>query len=423
MGTAIVRSNGAMERFGDIATMQTLMQRGAAIFQVPQDDLGRPEVQGALMKAMQWTITYGAMPGRHIHLIPSNKKDGNNWIKVYAVADSFEWRKLSADQKAQQMGWRYMLQTEQLDDDEVKRYTTANNLGGVYEAVDRGFRSRVLFQHEIAMSKEMGFTYNPPWHYGFWRKNSYLSGDKWKPDNVPTGRTPDWVAMKRAEKSALAQHFELQPVANWEQMNERQRQARIEDGLNAIEPLPERVHEDAMFYEAARVDEDGVYVVDATPARKERKPIATVEVEPAKTQQEPPAERKPSDIIADKTLGQPIIDFVVELRGKESPGAKIASKAQYEYVVGVLEAITGKDTHTELLACLFARPVSSDSPISEAAAKHIFKCLGTKASRKDESGQWVKYDNPDYDAGKVEFISLIWKWYLGTEEATDKVFA
>lgn len=265
-----------IERFGDKQTMDALMQRGAAIFQVGQDELQDPVNQGALMKAMQWTLTYGAMPGRHIHLIPSTKryKVGNEWFekKVYSVADSYEWRKASADQKALQMGWEPMTQTVALTPEEIKAFDPA-----AFDPADKGYKSRVLFKHEIEICKMMGITYDPPWHYGFWRKKSYVvkgyngKADEWKPDNIPSGRTSDWVAMKRAEKSALAQHFELQPIANWEQLNQRQKQATIEDALTAAEPMPERVHSDVMKYEPVTVDEEGVFIVEPEPPKPARR--------------------------------------------------------------------------------------------------------------------------------------------------------
>lgn len=261
MSTALaVRQNGAIDRFGDEQDMQTMMHRGAAIFQVAQADLARPQVQGALMKAMQFTLSYGAMPGRHVHLIPftKNEKIGNEWVKVttYSVSDSYEWRKASADQKSRLMGWQYMLQTEQLTPDEVRAYVTENAMGGPYDEKDRGFRSRAKFVHEAKIAQMCGDKYDPPWHYGFWRKNSYSTdeydnGKKtgkviWKPDTVPTGRTPEWQAMKRAEKSALAQHFELLPIGNWEQLNERQRQAQIEDSFLQEEPDADLINADAI---------------------------------------------------------------------------------------------------------------------------------------------------------------------------------
>lgn len=229
-----------ISHFGSDQSFQWLMERQAEIYQVPMADVQRfADVRGALIKATQMSWTYGVMPGKHIYLIPFNKKDGNAWRQTYAVADSYEWRKASADEKAQENCWRYMVQTEQMSAEDVKAYVGDNKLAGPYTEQDRGFRSRVLLMHEIEITKLMGAEYNPPWHYGFWRKNAELKQDKWKPDNVPSGRTPDWVAMKRAEKSALAQHFELRPLGGWARKSEAQRRAVIEDHITAVLPEPQ----------------------------------------------------------------------------------------------------------------------------------------------------------------------------------------
>lgn len=229
-----------ISHFGSNESFQWLMERQAEIYQVPMNEVKQyADVRGALVKATQMSWTYGVMPGKHIYLIPFNTKgQGDSWRRTYAVADSYEWRKASADDKANEQGWRYMVQSEAMSPDEVRDYVIANSLDGAYAAVDRGFRSRVLLMHEIQICQMMGQTYNPPWHYGFWRKNAKKKSEKWEADNVPAGRTPEWVAMKRAEKSALAQHFELRPLGGWSQKSEAQRRAMIQDHVTQALPEP-----------------------------------------------------------------------------------------------------------------------------------------------------------------------------------------
>lgn len=246
-----VNESGLVSHFGSNDNFQWLMERQAEIYQVPMSAVNAfPDVRGALVKATQMSWTYGVMPGKHIYMIPFNKKDGNQWRETYAVADSYEWRKASADDKAQENGWVYMVQSERMTPSEVEEYVTSNNLFGPYDPSDRGVRSRVLFKHEAEICNMMGVKYDPCWHYGFWRKNSqertdYQTKKKvWASDNVPAGRTPDWVAMKRAEKSALAQHFELRPLGGWSQKNDAQRRAAITDHVTRLLPddLPSHDH-------------------------------------------------------------------------------------------------------------------------------------------------------------------------------------
>lgn len=249
MGNAIIKisdeERSLVSHFGSNDAFDFLLERQAEIYQVPMEDVDRyPDVRGALVKATQMSWTYGVMPGKHIYLIPFSTKDGSQWRKTYAVADSYEWRKASADAKAQENGWRYMVQSEQMSPAEVKSYVEKNNLAGPYHETDCGYRSRVLFWHEIEIMKMMDGKYDPPWHYGFWRKNAQektgTKGKYWAADNIPSGRTPEWVAMKRAEKSALAQHFELRPLNGWTQKSAEQRTAAIEDHVTALLPEPKR---------------------------------------------------------------------------------------------------------------------------------------------------------------------------------------
>lgn len=256
MSNAIIKLNdeerSLVSHFGSTDSFNFLMERQAEIYQVPMADVDQyADVRGALVKATQMSWTYGVMPGKHIYLIPFNKREGNIWRKTYAVADSYEWRKASADAKAQENGWRYMVQSELLSGEDVQKYVEENNLAGAYHVTDCGYRARVLLWHEIEITKAMGAEYSPPWHYGFWRKNaqqkSGKNGKYWEADNVPAGRTPEWVAMKRAEKSALAQHFELRALSGWSQKSESQRSAAIQDHITAMLPEPEPAHHTALL--------------------------------------------------------------------------------------------------------------------------------------------------------------------------------
>lgn len=246
-----VNESSLVSHFGSNDNFQWLMERQAEIYQVPMSAVNAfPDVRGALVKATQMSWTYGVMPGKHIYMIPFNKKVDNQWRETYAVADSYEWRKASADDKAQENGWVYMVQSERMTPAEVEEYITANKIAGPYDPTDRGVRSRVLFRHEAEICQMIGVKYDPCWHYGFWRCNAqertdYKTKKKvWASDNVPSGRTPDWVAMKRAEKSALAQHFELRPLGGWSQKNDSQRRAAITDHVTHLLPddLPNRDH-------------------------------------------------------------------------------------------------------------------------------------------------------------------------------------
>jgi hypothetical protein len=226
--------------------MDFMLSRAAQIFGITAAELAYPDVQGSLIKAAQLCWTYGAMPGKHVYLIPfpkNEKKNGqDNWRNTYAVSDSYEWRKASADIKASRNGLRYVVQTAEMTPAEVRDYVTSNKIAGESSIEDRGVKARVLLAHEIkimAEAKAIGLEmaeYAPAWHYGFWRKEGVWKkkSGTWDADNIPNGRTRDWVALKRAEKSALAEHFELQSLQGWESKSEAAKLAAVEDATPAM---------------------------------------------------------------------------------------------------------------------------------------------------------------------------------------------
>ena len=313
----------AMRIFGDEDNMNFMVLRTATVFQVPQEEMGHPDVMGALIKAAQWCWAYGAMPGKHIHLIPFNKKETDRngvetYRKVYAVSDSYEWRKASADIKANQNRTRYMVQTVEMTAQEVADYVTQNQrdlpswAAGPPHPNDRGFKARVLFAHEmeiIAKAKALGMkdaVYEPAWHYGFWRQNVKQKTSKgkvyWEADNVPNGRTRDWVALKRAEKSALAEHFELQPLTGWESKSEAAKLAAVEDATP--EPVAQgRASDRALFANrpgAADID-DWMTDDPVKSAADDLLPEAEFkELEPLDPNPPPPPARTRSEILIDE---------------------------------------------------------------------------------------------------------------------------
>jgi hypothetical protein len=406
---ATYQPNGTIQRFGDDQTMQWLLERGAEIFQVDSKLIAKfPDVRGALTKAMQLTLTYGAMPGKHVYLIPFNKKDGEAWRETYSVADSYEWRKASADRKAQEMRWQYMVQVETLTPDEIAKH--AAGVGGPVTPNDCGAKARVLFAHEVRIAKEMGIDYNPPWHYGFWKQNAVERKGQWQADNVPSGRTRQWVANKRAEKSALAQHFELLPIADWNNRSDAQKRAMIEDHFTAVEPdvcIPQPM----MAERVVETEVDG----DVLFAKSDRRNASDAKFVVVEPETEPEAETEIVDFLATPNLPEPIYHFINDLRSYESPGARKASDKQYKFAVGIIEGVTGKNTHADVLRAIFGREVSAEAPMAEGAAKKLFAKLCTERSVKNADNSYGKEENPDYDAAYVEFVSWIGKHATGAQ--------
>lgn len=163
-------------RFGGPAEITTIVQRLAAIFKVPEEDYTLyADVRGALYTASQWMWQYGATPIRHIHLIPFNRRDTrpgpNNkpvtfWRTTYAVADSYEWRRASAEIITAERHLRWTLQTAAIPDEKLealmKRYGLISTvLGGPYNVEDIGYHARAFFFNQADECKQYNQPYDP----------------------------------------------------------------------------------------------------------------------------------------------------------------------------------------------------------------------------------------------------------------------
>ena len=223
MTTALATTSNqtrALARFGSEEEIKLLMTRQAAIFGVPQADINRPDVQASLIKATQYSITYGYLPGIHIHMIPFRKNDKqggrDNWIDTYVPDLGEKAWKDSADRLSQMQGFKYLVETKEMTQAEIKAATAADPTSE-YSEDDAGFKARVLRSDHAEIYKMMGQAYNPEWSYGFWRKKAKKkSNGEWLSDTVPTQRSPRDVAERRATKAALMKVFTLIPLNDFE---------------------------------------------------------------------------------------------------------------------------------------------------------------------------------------------------------------
>lgn len=140
--------------------------------------------------------------------------------------------------------------------------------------------------------------------------------------------------------------------------------------------------------------------------------------QPAQTAQVAPVAA--DDILSDKGVIEAIKKFIGELRGHESPGAKKADSKLHGFAVGVIDGITGKDTHRLVFQAIFNRQVTKEQPLAAGACDLIFKRLVFEKTVKDAEGnpvkdakgKNVKEPNPDFDQVKVEMIHDIHAWAL-----------
>ena len=252
MSTALSTvDTGILARYGSEQEIATFMQRAAAIFAIPPEDLERPAVQASLVKATQNCLRYGYLPGIHVHMIPFNTKvdrphpqNPAATIKVtervYAPDMGEKAWKDSADRIAKDQSFTYLVQTKAMTADEVKA-ATALIPDQDWHANDAGCKARVIRSDHMALFQAMGERYDPEYVQGFWRQKK----DKWgNPDTIPNGRTPADVAMRRATKSALMAVFHLVPIDEYEDsLRFRRLSAYVEtESAPAASALPGILH-------------------------------------------------------------------------------------------------------------------------------------------------------------------------------------
>lgn len=244
------RDTGILTRYGSEQEIQTFMQRAAAIFQIPEEELARPDVQASLTKATQYCLNFGYLPGVHVHMIPFSKKismpNPNNpnstiekWVSTYAPDLGEKAWKDSANRQAQMGRFAYVVETRAMTASEVKAETDRIP-GQQYDPADAGCYARVLRTDHADLYKSVGSQYNPEWVTGFWRKKARERSGTWYADNVPVQRTPADVALRRATKAALMAVFTLVPLDEYtEAQRFRQLSAYVEtETAETLPPLP-----------------------------------------------------------------------------------------------------------------------------------------------------------------------------------------
>lgn len=436
--TALATSNQtrALARFGSEEEIKMLMERQASIFGIDRAEIVRPDVQASLVKATQYSITYGYLPGIHIHMMPFNKKvkhaaGREEWVKSYEPALGEKAWKDSADKGAQVQGFQYVVETQEMTPAEVKALTAADPTAEYTEG-DAGFKARVLRSDHANIYRMMGRQYDPEWSYGFWRKKAKKNyKGQWISDETPNQRGPRDVAERRAYKSALMKVFSLLPLNEFDEARRYKNLAVFVEDETAVDmtlmaPPP------AMHY-----DEDGLLLhgeaaegqyrtVDAdTGEIYGEAPEAHVdyglhEGEPRDSDYDPAADFDAipgqgasvsgtyAKLIGDLT--GPSLKFAEWARKSHSESDGPATQPQYRYLGAVINQITGQDgSHYALLELLTGRPTNSDNPPGYDLASKLLDWLPEEKTEKGEGGKKVKIANPDYQKKYVDALLVIWR--------------
>lgn len=314
-----------------------------------------------------------------------SKKVGDQWVDDYRAHVGVKGLRKKAREQAQ-----FMTEFRDLSEAEVKDARRAE-----YDPGDIGVEC-TLYRLDIAREcKSLGIPYKPFRATGFWRVKAKFNkrDSKWEPDNIPNTWTAHDVAEKRAEISVIKRGYDLTiNVADPSLINENE----------AVEVIGHRI---------GQLDEDRAPFMEHTQQREEDGDIlfygeADFEL-PAQT-----VTVGPADILKTGEVHDAVKSFVEKLRREEKPGARVASAGQYKFAVGVIDGITGKDSHGLVFRAIFDRDVNGQAPMAEAAAQLIFKYLCKQKSVK-QGEEWVKVENGDYDPTMVEFVGEVQKWAVG----------
>ncbi len=397
-------------------------------------------LEESLYRAAQLCVFYRLVPGEDVHLIPFN----NGWAADMGIET---WKK-AADRYCSLHNITYHIHAIDMPVDEL-RVRRGDNYDpddvGAIAYLWRSDKAQVyeIFGAEAAMTKG----------YGVWAKKARLDKVKniWQPDTIPAQRTKQDVARRRAMKMALRAEFSLDSLLAANPQEERANLTTLEERVAAVEM------DRSPMYRTESATEDGLfYTIPANgrghtqePSRPGIKIVVQPEPELEPEEDAPmpdyddpfldgdiassngdtpalgptPKETQPQPAAAPRggaTCGADYRAIAAKLEGNaatlvdwakakhaESDGP--ATGAQYRYLAGVLDKITGvKDSHGDLLGILIGRAVTSANPPGIRLAKLLLDYV-VEERTETVNGEKVKVANPQYRQDIADMLKAIWE--------------
>lgn len=358
-------------------------------------DMLQKRLDESVYRAAQLCVFYRLVPGEDVHVIPF----GDSWAVDLGIES---WKK-SADRYCAQHGITYHIVTEEMSLEELKERRGEN-----YHADDSGVVAYLWRSDKAAVYEIFGAKQSMSRACGVWAVKAKLVKGDWKPDTIPTQRSKQDVAKRRAMKAVLKLEFSLDSLLASTPAEMRQNLDAIDMSIRAIERSGEITQ-----HRRTEVDEDGCVVVPAQATRYSPQDVEFVvvnedepDVDESEAEESSANEPGPNYAALAASLTGTEASFVRWARQTHLNGTGPASIEQYRYLVGTLNAIAGHaESHRLLLGVMTGRHVSSDNrPAANLAAKLLDWLV--KESKDEVTGE--KMPNPAYRQDYADCVRNIY---------------
>lgn len=362
----------------------------------------------SIYRAAQLSVFYRLVPGEDVHVIPF----GDNW----AVDMGIETWKKAADRYCAQHGITYHIHTETMTEAELRE-----RRGNNYHPDDVGVVAYLWRSDKSAVYEIFGAKQSMTRACGVWAVKAKQVKGEWKPDQIPTQRSKQDVAKRRAMKAVLKLEFSLDSLL-------AATPAEMRQNLNALD-MSIRAEERRTAMPASRryeIDEDGLVVVEPKPMRRAVQDVEFVVAHNEPTDEDAPdiddalesqeeAQNEAHDVDPHAVDYRSLAAKLQGLQGKFVDWARQAhadshgeaTKEQYRYLVGILNAITGnKESHRLVLGVMTGRHTDSDNPPGIKLAGKLIEWLA-ETTKDEVTGE--KINNPAYRKDYVECVKGIFQ--------------
>lgn len=417
-GTALALRGDAPVSFGSRDELQAIADRIRVMLpsahlndyqlRSADRDILQKKLDEAVYRTAQLCVFYRLVPGEDVHVIPF----GDSW----AVSVGISARTKAAERYCAQHGITYHIHTEDMPLEELKA-----RRGNDYHPDDCGVVAYLWRSDKKDVYDIFGAKQSMSRACGVWAKKAKMVKGEWKPDQLPAQRSKQDVAKRRAMKAVLMLEFSLDALLSTTPADASRNAAALHMRLDAAErnsAIIQRPREE--------IDEDGFIVTNPRQPIRDVEFVVVEEEEPDVDEAEVDDlwDAQPADADMDASDDAPLFDYAAIAAKLDGPCATFAQRAkqihlngdgpatvkQYQYLVGVIDAITGqKESYRGVLGVLVGRDVDSDNRPSFDLCQKLLHYLVKEKTERDRHGARVKAINTAYRQDYADHIVTIWQ--------------